>query len=439
MTTVPCVQFARSGAERMRRIVPRPAISVALALSVAASLTPGLLPRSAPTQAVVTGVFAAIGVGAAGIERRNGSARGRGIAAVAGGGVVAVAVVAAARWQNSLRAAMDKPATTPAHWLGAIAGAAVVAGILVGCARGIVWLIRKRPALVGAFGCAMLLIGVPTLVDWRQAVYRTSSAALDSAVHQPLSPLRSGSPASLAAWTTLGAEGREFVSGTGRAVRVYVGIDSAPDLIARVRLALDELDRTGGLSRGNVVVAVPTGSGWIDANAVAGLEERFGDDVAIVGIQYSYAPSWATFVFGREAALASATALYDAVAERISALPVRPRLYLYGQSLGSVGGSAALQDHDACAALWAGPPAGTLAGNDAVVLANSSDPVVRWSPRLLIAPPDLGAVRRDAPAPPWLPVISFVQTTVDLFDALDTPAGHGHRYGTDQGTSMPSC
>ena len=205
-----------------------------------------------------------------------------------------------------------------------------------------------------------------------------------------------------------------------------------------MQLAVRELERTGGLARDNVVVAVPTGSGWIDANAVAGLERRFGDDVAVVGIQYSYAPSWATFVFGRDEAIAAATALYDAVAERIASKPVRPRLYVYGQSLGSVGGSAALQHGGACGALWAGPPAGTAVG-DAAVLANSSDPVVRWSPRLAVAPPDLSAVRADAPAPPWLPVVSFVQTTVDLFDALETPAGHGHRYGTDQGTSMPSC
>ncbi|WP_280453742.1 hypothetical protein, partial [Nocardia brasiliensis] len=28
---------------------------------------------------------------------------------------------------------------------------------------------------------------------------------------------------------------------------------------------------------------VPTGSGWIDKNAVRGFEERFGSDVALVG------------------------------------------------------------------------------------------------------------------------------------------------------------
>ena len=419
---------------------PRVGTSVALALAVATSLAPGLLPRAATTQAVVTGMFAAVGLGVAAVLRYDGSTRLRVTVAAVSVLVVCSALGMAAQWQNRLRAAMGVPEVGWRHWLAVVFGSAVVCGIVVGCALGIAAIVRWCGALpcLAVVG-VVIVFGAPAVVDWRQAAYRTSSSALDIAVAQPFSPLHSGSPDSLAAWPSLGAEGRKFVSaGSGDSVRVYVGIDSAPDLDARVQLAVRELERTGGLARDNVVVAVPTGSGWIDANAVAGLERRFGDDVAVVGIQYSYAPSWATFVFGRDEAIAAATALYDAVAERIASLPVRPRLYVYGQSLGSVGGSAALQHGGACGALWAGPPAGTAVG-DAAVLANSSDPVVRWSPRLAVAPPDLSAVRADAPAPPWLPVVSFVQTTVDLFDALETPAGHGHRYGTDQGTSMPSC
>ncbi|WP_407829790.1 alpha/beta-hydrolase family protein, partial [Staphylococcus aureus] len=81
---------------------------------------------------------------------------------------------------------------------------------------------------------------------------------------------------------------------------VYAGLDSAPDTASRAALAVSELDRVGGFARNSVVVAVPTGSGWIDTHAVDGIEQRFGGDVAIVGQQYSDAPSWATFLFSRD-------------------------------------------------------------------------------------------------------------------------------------------
>lgn len=304
----------------------------------------------------------------------------------------------AAQWQNKLRAAMGVPEVGWRHWLAVVFGSAVVCGIVVGCALGIAAIVRWCGALPClAVAGVVVVFGAPAVVDWRQAAYRTSSSALDIAVAQTFRRCTRevGFARDVA---VVGRQGRKFVSaGSGDSVRVYVGIDSAPASMRVCNWRCGSSSAPAGWPRDNVVVAVPTGSGWIDANAVAGLERRFGDDVAVVGIQYSYAPSWATFVFGRDEAIAAATALYDAVAERIASKPVRPRLYVYGQSLGSVGGSAAAQHGGACGALWAGPPAGTAVG-DAAVLANSSDPVVRWSPRLAVAPPDLSAVRADAGA-----------------------------------------
>nr|WP_280340937.1 alpha/beta-hydrolase family protein [Nocardia abscessus] len=229
-----------------------------------------------------------------------------------------------------------------------------------------------------------------------------------------------------------------------RAVRVYVGVASAPDLDSRVGLAIRELERSGGFTRSHLVVAVPTGSGWIDANAVAGFDRRFDGDVALVGLQYSYLPSWATFVFGRDAAVTAARSLFTAVERHIQGLAHKPRLYVYGQSLGALGGNAvfaddAEQDDRTCAALWAGPPANHVHRGGATVLANSSDPVIHWSLSLLWRAPDLTGARVDAPVPQWLPLISFAQTTADLLAALHAPPGHGHRYGTDQGTALGSC
>jgi uncharacterized membrane protein len=66
----------------------------------------------------------------------------------------------------------------------------------------------------------------------------------------------------------------------------------------------------------------------------------------------------------------------------------------------------------------------------AVVLTHASDPVPAWSPALLVHPPP-ETTDADLPRPPWLPGISFLQTSVDLLGALAVPPGPGHRYGAE--------
>ncbi|MFC9787919.1 alpha/beta-hydrolase family protein [Rhodococcus sp. NPDC127528] len=438
---------------------PRVSTTVALTAGAVVSVAPSLLPRGVTTQALLTGGLTALGWGLAvlwrQVSRRHprpaAGGPARPLAALIGAAVLGGAIVLADRWQNGLRAAMGAPAVGPGHWLAVLAGGAAVCALLVTMGRAVraagrrLGLARSVAGLV-AVGAAIVFWAGPAAWNGFARLNATANSIVDHALPQPTSPSISGSAASATPWDTLGAEGRRFVSApvVAGVVRTYVGVDTAPDLDSRVRLAIRELDRTGGLTRSNVVIAVPTGSGWIDANAVAGIEERFGGDVAEVAVQYSTAPSWATFVFDRDGAQESARALYSAVKQRVSLLPPdrRPHVYLYGQSLGSVGAGAALADGDAgavCGALFAGPPAGTVHTAGATVLANASDPVVRWSPRLLLLPPRLDGARPDAPSPGWLPVVSFVQTTVDLLGALDAPAGHGHRYGTDQGTALPDC
>jgi hypothetical protein len=36
-------------------------------------------------------------------------------------------------------------------------------------------------------------------------------------------------------------------------------------------------------------------------------------------------------------------------------------------------------------------------------------------------------------------VVSFLQASTDLLGALNAQPGHGHRYGTDQGTALGTC
>ncbi|WP_245720301.1 alpha/beta-hydrolase family protein [Nocardia uniformis] len=452
-------------AARLRRIsigtiAPRVGTTMGIVLGVLASLAPGLLPRTPSAQAIVTGLLAAIGLGIAGVVRFVLRRSGIDVDAVFARyrlwalavGVVAVGAMAgyAEYWQSRLRDVMGVAPVGAGYWLQCLLGATLIGGVLVGVARGIRWLIRrlgrKRSVVVAAvLAVAVQFAAIPAVIEWRQSAYAAANAALEPGVSQPISGTRSGSPVSTVSWPSLGAQGRRFVAGTPtRAVRVYVGLDSAPDLNTRVALALRELERSGGLERANLVVTIPTGSGWIDAEAAAGLDDRFDGDVALVGMQYSSAPSWATFLFGRTAAEQSAQALFTAIEERLSTLPRAPKLYVYGQSLGAVGGHSiftdnADQDRRTCAALWAGPPAGRAHHGGATVLANASDPVVHWSPSLLWRAPDLTGTRPDAPVPQWLPILSFLQTSADLLGALDAPTGHGHRYGPDQGTLLGGC
>ncbi|WP_233608344.1 alpha/beta-hydrolase family protein [Nocardia stercoris] len=432
---------------------------MAVAGGTAISLSPGLLPRTPSAQAILTAVVVSIGLAVAALIRmvlrwtRFGVIRlpyTRESAVVVAILTVGAAMAGAQHWQNTLRTAMGVSGVEPWYWMQWVAWTVSLVAVAVACARGIRWAVRRLgrvrtvAAAVVSTVAAQLVIA-PAVVHWRQAAYATADSYVDPVLVQPDSPTRSGSPVSMASWPSLGAHGRRFVAGTpASSVRVYVGLESAPDPNSRVALAIRELERTGGLARHNLVVTIPTGSGWIDGDAAAGIDDRFGGDVALVGVQYSDAPSWVTFLFGRGAAEEAARALFRAVEQRISTLPDPPKLYVYGQSLGALGGSAIFagdsdQDRRVCGALWAGPPAGRVRHGRAAVLANVSDPVVWWSPSLLWHAPNLAGTRPDAPAPHWLPVLSFLQTTTDLLGALNAPPGHGHRYGTDQGSALPGC
>ncbi|QCQ91854.1 alpha/beta-hydrolase family protein [Rhodococcus sp. SGAir0479] len=454
MSAIPqprAVALSPARALLLARALPRVSTSLAVAGATVVSLTPSLLPRSPVVQGVLTGILVAASWGAAAalgrLRHRSVAAPvPRAVAVLAGVSTVVWSVASADHWQNALRSAMALPAAGATHWaqvgFWAVAVCLLAFGITRGVAKGVRRLGPLRVAALAGVAVPLLgLVAAPATVSAATQHFRTASSVVDPSLVARQSD-------SLVPWSSLGVEGRRFVAGVSdtRSVRTYVGLDSAPDVDARAALAVRELDRAGGFARGHVVVAVPTGSGWIDGEAARGIERRFDGDVATVGQQYSYAPSWWTFLFGRADAERSARALFTAVSEHVAAMPAdtRPALHVYGQSLGSLGGSAIFADDAArertCSVLWAGPPAGAVdVGRGTAVLANTSDPVVWWSPELATNPPDLSRARVDAPVPQWIPFASFVQTTVDLVFSLDAPTGHGHRYGEDQGLSMPRC
>lgn len=65
------------------------------------------------------------------------------------------------------------------------------------------------------------------------------------------------------------------------------------------RLALEEMIRTGAFRRKILVVASPTGTGWMDPASYDALEYMHDGDVATVAAQYSYLQSPLALIFER--------------------------------------------------------------------------------------------------------------------------------------------
>jgi uncharacterized membrane protein len=490
------------------------------------SLSPSLLPRGPLLQAGVSGVVGAIGygLGAALGELARRTSRGepspqvmrRAWQVVAiGGPLVTVALLAVtARQQLRLYRLLDQPAPPRIGYLATLPVALLVAVVLIQLARGIRalsrWLTERLDdhlALGVAKAISVVLVTVLVIGVFDGVVARAFFAAADGfarAIDQampadlepPAGPRRSGGPGSAVTWDQLGAKGRDFVAGgptvvdlvaasnrpVQAPVRVYVGLTAAEDDRARAELAVAELERTGAFQRSVLLIVVPTGTGWINPRPIDALEYLYGGDSAVVAVQYSYLPSWLSFLVDVVRAEESARQLINAVHARWEELPEdrRPRLLVYGESLGAYGADAAFSGvadlrNRTNGALFIGPPnfspqwrgfveqrdpgsperrpiydagrtvrfAASTADLDVpatpwddpriVYLQQASDPVVWWSPQLLLRRPDW---LREPRAPDvltdvhWFPIVTFVQVTVDLLNgyAIDLD-GYGHRYG----------
>jgi uncharacterized membrane protein len=488
------------------------------------AFTPSLLPRGGVIQGVVCGITAAIGYGlgvwAASIWRafadrgprqpRRWAWRTFFISAIV---LFVVAFALGQYWQYEIRKLMgvtdyNIPLVVASPF---IAAAVFFLFLLIGrglrglyrwaakllsrwigprAARGIGWALVVGLTYLVVSG--LLLQGFIGLMNKAYSVRDTTTA---EGVQKPTTSLRSGGPGSLIPWDTLGFQGRNFI-GKGPSVsdiekftghpamepiRIYAGLASAKGAQAQAALAVRDLQRAGGLQRKYLDVVTTTGSGWVDPALVDSFEYLTGGDCATIAIQYSYLPSWISYLVDKAKAQEAGRTLFDAVYGAWTKLPAghRPKLVVAGESLGSFGGEAAFTGGNDIAnrtngALFAGPPnfntlwtqftnnrqAGSPEiqpiyqdgqivrfANDAakaippegqpwngtrvLYLQNPSDPIVWWSPHLIFSQPDwiseppgkdvLGTMF-------WMPFITFWQVTADLPFATGVPAGHGHRY-----------
>ena len=493
-------------------------------LFFAASLTPSLVPRPFLIQGVLSGACFAIGYGIGVFlfwlwnylqlpKLKGRISHAVKIAAMAVTVITAMVFLwHAADGQNSIRSLMELEKVESAHPFKTGLIALITFIILIALARlfqliyriSSRWLDRYIPPrlsrftgfLIAAVIFSMAINGVLFRFGLHvmDSSYRKIDALMEAEVPQPQDPLKSGSAASLVKWDELGRMGRSYVSSgpdaqqisnfTGRPaqnpLRVYVGLRSAETAKERAKLALQEMIRVGAFERSLLLVTIPTGTGWVDEMGIDPVEYLHDGDIASVAVQYSYLASWLSLLVEPGYGSETATALFDEVYDYWTKLPkdTRPKLYLYGLSLGAMNSQLSSELFQVLGdpyqgALWSGPPFtsrlwrsitnnrnestpewlpefrdGSYARftnqNNALKLPNShwgpmrivylqyaSDPIVFFDPKDFYREPDWMKAPRGPDVSPqlkWYPVVSMLQLAIDLMMATTTPIGHGHVY-----------
>jgi len=488
------------------------------------SFTPSLLPRGGLIQGIICGITAAIGYGlgvlAASIWRAFPDREPRRprrwawvVFFIAGPVLFLAAFGLGQYWQYEIRKLMGGTDYSIPLVVAAPFVAALVFCLFLLIGRGLRglyrWLAKLLTRWIGrraAHGIGwVLVVGLTYLVvsglllqgfvNLMNNAYSLRDTKTAEGIHQPTTSLRSGGPGSDIRWDSLGWQGRNFI-GKGPSVsdlakfsghpamapiRIYAGLASANGPDAQAALAVRDLQRAGGFQRKNLVVVTTTGSGWVDPALVDSVEYLSNGDCATVAIQYSYLPSWVSYLVDQSKALAAGQALFDAIYGAWVKLPAgdRPKLYVAGESLGSFGGEAAFTGENDLAnrtsgALFVGPPNfntlfrefsdhrepgspevqpiyadGRIVrfsndpgrgippagqpwnGSRILYLMHPSDPIVWWSPHLIFSQPDWIS------EPPgqdvlktmfWVPFVTFWEVTADLPFATGVPGGHGHKY-----------
>ncbi|WP_444909712.1 alpha/beta hydrolase [Microbulbifer sp. TRSA005] len=496
------------------------------AILFALSLTPSLIPRTALMQGVLAGTSFTfgyviglfmhwlwnyfelpdipLGPGVRRVLKR--------LALVACICLIIIFLWQGAHWQNSVRALMGMQ---PVTGIGPFTvGSVALLVFLTFCVMGkgfrrvihavtkylSVHIPERVALLIGLLVAVALYWGILNGVLLKVGVHIVSviwekhDQAIAEGLKAPEDPNKVGGADSLLTWKSVGHQGRRFltlgpsvedireVAGLGKEpIRVFVGLRAAETPLQRAFLALAELKRLNAFDREILLIATPTGEGWLDPGAINSLEFLYRGDVATVATQYSFLPSPIALLTDNQYGLDSARALFKVIYEYWEELPVetRPRLYLFGLSLGAQLSEASFDFYDIIddpidGVLWAGPPFGTgiwriitdsrdpgtpawlpqFKGGEVVRFGNqyggylgqepwgsfriaflqhASDPIVFFDLRWMFQMPDWLERPRGPDVSPdlyWFPIVTMLQLLADLNLGI-APLGFGHRYAPE--------
>lgn len=416
-------------------------------------------------------------------------------------------------WQNSIHALMHLPPNTQSELVQEGAIALLVFSGLLALGFGFKHLFftfahflerfipRRVAALIGIVLVAWLFsliindVLLTKLLRGADRSYQALDALIQTDLNKPTNPLKSGSAESLVKWQDLGGQGRNYVSlgsnveqlrqfspNAQEPLRVYVGLNSAATPLERAQLALEELKRVNAFERSTLLLMTPTGTGWIDPGGIDTVEHLLQGDLASVAVQYSYLPSPLSLALEASYGAETAQAAFDVIYSYWASLPkeTRPKLYLYGISLGSRNSDLSFDLFDIIndppqGVLWVGPPFSSRTWNNIthdrnpnspawlptfrdgsvvrfmnhehkpsdpqqawgkfrmIYLQYASDPIVFFDPKSFYREPDYLKQPRGVDVSPelqWFPAVTMLQTAADMA-LVSAPIGYGHNYAPE--------
>ncbi len=247
----------------------------------------------------------------------------------------------------------------------------------------------------------------------------------------------------------------------------------------RAELAVQELDALGAFERSIIVVASPTGVGYVNYIMAEALEYLARGNCAIVVPQYAMLPSFLALDTTKEGTRLQGAVL-EAIRDRVQRIPEvrRPRIFQFGESLGAQvaldvaahGGVHRLDRLGVEGGLYLGVPFRSTAWNiwreepeiidpdHRIILAadcesaprnrgmhlmviHDDDPVNKFSYSMVVKRPYwFGVPETRPPKVPrevlFRPISSFVISLVDLMNGMDQRPGTFQRIGHDYRIDM---
>jgi uncharacterized membrane protein len=241
-------------------------------------------------------------------------------------------------------------------------------------------------------------------------------------------------------------------------VRVYAGLGMGTTPEERVQYAIDQMHALGAFDKSRIVIAQPSGSGFVNQVPIQTAEILADGDIATVALQYGDSRSFSVdSILARNVAIEQHRMLIEAVHREIEKLPEgeRPELYLYGESLGgwtaqdavTKDGVQDMEDLGIRRALWVGTPglshwservpaenAVRVTGTDdlerlssadvddddrILEFRNANDAVTKLDLREIWSRPDwMEGDDRVTPDQAWIPGITFLQGALDTYNAI---------------------